>query len=605
MALEQKVDVITGMDKLYEFEREPVTEDKLQPGRYFAGLFAGEHIAGTEFTIGALWVALGVSTKDVIVGLLIGNLLAVLTWTFICAPVAVRTRLTLYWYLRKIAGPGTTALYNILNAVLYCILAGCMITVSTSAVRILFGIPAQMGWLPSDIRFAFVAIALGAVVVTLAILGFRSLAQFAEVCSPWLVVMFWAGAVVSLPYIALHTPGIEGLRSFSDFWKMAQASIWTGVDATGKATHAFWQVAAFAWICNLAMHAGLSDMAIFRYARSHWYGFFSAFGMFIGHYCAWIFAGIMGACAMLLLKLPISQIDSGELAFRTLGVAGIVAVILAGWTTSNPTLYRAGLAFQAVTPGWPRWLVTLIAGGVTTVVAISPKVFTGLLDFVGIYGLLLVPMGAIVVAEHWIFPRIGLTQYWAQHRRLRFSWPALTTWLIVITFALLFQRDGAKPGYLANIAYGVGLRSAGDFLFRISIIHLFFLFLPVYFLSIALYTVFASMAGAREEYPESRAEDAAVEEHRRAPLSTTKPSEAKRPATPLLRLAQVVTAGCLLVCAIWPVTVYLAGDGLGDEDYIRRWEVFRKYLIIPTTVYFVFGTLWAIQGERRLEKKKA
>ncbi len=604
MATEEKPDVITGMDKLYEFEREPVTEDKLQPARYFAGLFAGEHIAGTEFTIGALWVALGVSTKDILVGLLIGNLLAVLTWTFICAPIAVRTRLTLYWYLRRIAGPGTTALYNVLNAMLYCILAGCMITVSASAVRILFGIPAQMGWLPSDIRFAFVAIAVGAVVVTLAILGFRSLAQFAEVCSPWLVVMFWAGAVVALPYIASHTPGIEGLRSFSDFWKMAQTSIWTGVDATGKATHAFWRVAAFAWICNLAMHAGLSDMAIFRYARSHWYGFFSAFGMFIGHYFAWVFAGIMGACAMLLLKLPMNQIDSGELAYRTLGVAGIVAVILAGWTTSNPTLYRAGLAFQAVTPGWPRWLVTLIAGAVTTFIAISPKVFTGLLDFVGIYGLLLAPMGAIVVAEHWIFPRIGLTQYWVQHRKLRFSWPALATWLIVITLALLFQKDGAKPGYLADIAYRLGLESVGDFLFRISFIHLFFLFLPVYFLSIVLYTVFASMAGAREKYPESEAEQNSAEEPRRAAVPTTEPLEAKRPATSLLRLAQVITVGCLLVCAIWPLVVYLAGDSLGGEDYMKSWEVFRKYLIIPTVVYFVFGTLWAIQGERRVEKKK-
>lgn len=605
MASEERPHVITGMDKLYEFEREPVTKDKLQPARYFAGLFAGEHIAGTEFTIGALWVALGVSTKDIIVGLLIGNLLAVLTWTFICAPIAVRTRLTLYWYLRRIAGPGTTALYNVLNAVLYCILAGCMITVSASAVRILFGIPAQMGWLPSDIRFAFVAIAVGAVVVTLAILGFRSLAQFAEVCSPWLVVMFWAGAVVALPYIASHTPGIEGLRSFSDFWKMAQASIWTGVDATGKATHAFWRVAAFAWICNLAMHAGLSDMAIFRYARSHWYGFFSAFGMFIGHYFAWVFAGIMGACAMLLLKLPMNQIDSGELAYRTLGVAGIVAVILAGWTTSNPTLYRAGLAFQAVTPGWPRWLVTLIAGAVTTFIAISPKVFTGLLDFVGIYGLLLAPMGAIVVAEHWIFPRIGLTQYWAHHRKLRFSWPALATWLIVITLALLFQRDGAKPGYLADIAYGLGLDSVGDFLFRISFIHLFFLFLPVYFLSIVLYTVFASMAGAREKYPESQPEETAADEPRRAAVPTTEPPQAKRPATPLLRLAQVITVGCLLVCAIWPLVVYLSGDSLGGEGYMKSWEVFRKYLIIPTVVYFIFGTLWAVQGERRSRKKKA
>jgi NCS1 family nucleobase:cation symporter-1 len=54
---EQETDgTLEAMDKLYEFEREPVSEGNLQPGRYFAGLFAGEHVAGTEFVIGAMFV---------------------------------------------------------------------------------------------------------------------------------------------------------------------------------------------------------------------------------------------------------------------------------------------------------------------------------------------------------------------------------------------------------------------------------------------------------------------------------------------------------------------------------------------------------------------
>ncbi|MHC4484930.1 MAG: nucleoside transporter, partial [Planctomycetota bacterium] len=153
MATDSESGAIKGMDLLYEFEREPVSEDKLQPGKHFAGVFAGEHVAGTEFVIGALFVAWGASAFDVFVGLLIGNLMAVLTWTFVCAPIAVRTRLTLYWYLRKVAGPVATTVYNVLNAVLFCILAGCMITVSASAVRIPFGIEEQTGWFPTDIRF--------------------------------------------------------------------------------------------------------------------------------------------------------------------------------------------------------------------------------------------------------------------------------------------------------------------------------------------------------------------------------------------------------------------------------------------------------------------
>ncbi len=129
------------LDKLYEFDREPVSPDKLQPWTKFAGMFAGEHVAATEFVIGAFFVLHGVGARDLLLGLLLGNLLAVLSWTFICAPIAVRTRLTLYWYLRKIAGPGVTFIYNIANAFLYCILAGAMISVSATAVGILFGIP--------------------------------------------------------------------------------------------------------------------------------------------------------------------------------------------------------------------------------------------------------------------------------------------------------------------------------------------------------------------------------------------------------------------------------------------------------------------------------
>ncbi|NMC20457.1 MAG: hypothetical protein GYA33_08565, partial [Thermogutta sp.] len=213
--------VFERLDKLNEFERQPVTPDKLHGGRYFAGLFAGEHVAATEFVIGALFVIWGAKVYDVLVGLLIGNLLAVLSWTVICAPIAVQTRLTLYWYLRQIAGPVVTVLYNLLNAVLYCILAGCMITVAASAVRIPFGIAPQTGWLPEDTAFVFVVIGVGAVVVTLAILGFKRLAQFAVVCSPWMLLMFVCGAIMALPQVG-HVSNLK------NFWAVAESRIWSG-----------------------------------------------------------------------------------------------------------------------------------------------------------------------------------------------------------------------------------------------------------------------------------------------------------------------------------------------------------------------------------------
>mgnify|MGYP006294268119 CR=1 FL=1 len=194
--------IVERLDQTYEYDREPVSEDKLQPGRYFAGNFAGEHTAGTEFVIGALFVTWGAGAMDVMLGLAVGNLLAVLSWALVCAPIAVETRLTLYWYLRKITGPVVTIAYNVLNAILYCILAGAMITVSASAVRMVFGIEPQTGWLPTDWRFVLVALFVGAVIVLIAILGFKRLAQFASVASPWLLIMFVAGAFATLPRLA-------------------------------------------------------------------------------------------------------------------------------------------------------------------------------------------------------------------------------------------------------------------------------------------------------------------------------------------------------------------------------------------------------------------
>lgn len=89
-----------------EFERESVPLRALKGGKSFWGMYAGEHAAGTEFMIGPLFLLAGVSLQDIFLGLLLGNFLAVLSWRYLCAPIAVHARLTLYYQLEKIAGTG-------------------------------------------------------------------------------------------------------------------------------------------------------------------------------------------------------------------------------------------------------------------------------------------------------------------------------------------------------------------------------------------------------------------------------------------------------------------------------------------------------------------
>ncbi|WP_347245020.1 hypothetical protein [Thermogutta sp.] len=787
-ATRKKESIFARLDKLNEFERRPVTPDKLQSGRYFAGLYAGEHVAATEFVIGALFVIWGARTFDVVVGLLLGNVLAVLSWTLVCAPIAVQTRLTLYWYFRQIGGPVLTVIYNLLNAVLYCILAGCMITVAASAVRIPFGIPPQTGWLPQDPLFVVVVIGVGAVVVTLAILGFKRLSQFAVVCSPWMLLMFVCGALMTLP-------SVGHVSNWKTLWNVAEERIWSGPgpsvavvrregsqivlelenvkgrlqvlkEATGVGAAAetdptqvplpgfflastaspepkdfvaaearleciygkleeqpasdgdtkeglqkiretdslsgqygdasavsavtaaatsiaeqptdgasaeqaqpqrggrsqggangqragggsggfmppvapvvevppkppilgyrirvesksvpqpaavkyvmpksrggvvcnenfvplqsfqaainsqhlsarspigFWHIVFFAWICNLAMHLGLSDMAIFRYAKSAWYGLYSAFGMFLGHYLAWICAGIMGAAAARAFMQPLMQLDSGQVAYFSLGWAGALAVIIAGWTTANPTLYRAGLALQVITPNWPRWLVTFLAGTITTAIACFPFVFLYLLDFVGIYGILLLPVGTIVVVEHWLFPILGWQKFWSNQRGQLLNLAALIAWAVGLGLALV--------------------------LWKMQWLHLFFLVVPVWLATAITYIILAALMGASKRQEASgQSEPLPSEPESAVPGTIEAPTPAASSAEPAKkgigesRFLMAIFGLAALLCLVASLTfAWFVFAGYMSADKVK------PTLLYLALAYFVTGVLYLNYRER-------
>ena len=578
--------IIARLDKLNEFERQPVTTDKLHNGRHFAGVFAGEHVAATEFVIGALFVSKGAQAGDVIVGLIFGNLLAVLSWALICAPIAVQTRLTLYWYLRKIGGPVTMVVYNVLNAIMYCILAGAMITVSASAIRIPFGIPDQVKWYPTDVRFVFVVLAVGAVVVTLAIWGFKKLAQFAEICSPWMFLMFVTGALVLLPAVVASLPQVESIRSFSDFWKVADVKIWPGPQQGQEDTLGLMHIVFLAWICNLAMHVGLSDMALFRYAKRASYGFYSALGMYLGHYLAWICAGIMGAGAATVIGKPLPSLDSGSVAYTALGVVGALAVVIAGWTTANPTIYRAGLALQVVTPNWPRWFVTLVAGVITTAVACSPFVFTKLLDFVGFYGLLLMPVGAIVLAEHWIFPRIGLTRFWISRRAKLVNWPALISWAVALLVAMVLEEEGPLYKFLMFIH----CESLASAVAKLGVLHLFFLVLPVWLTTSVLYIALSYVFGAGKKLPDLPD----TPETTQTAVTTSEDPANSGTKSGAYRIYGLIALATLVTIFATAISVAVSPQ----DAYEQRLHFFKKALIYLTIAYFVFGTTWLCLREK-------
>ena len=144
-------------------------------------------------------------------------------------------------------------------------------------------------------------------------------------------------------------------------------------------------------------------------------------------------------------------------------------MIIAGWTTANPTIYRAGLAFQAVLPKRSRFTITLLTGIVATLAGMFPAIAMKLLDFVALYGLVLMPMGAVIFVDFWLIPKFGLKSNYAEVSRQTFNWAAGLTWFVTLGVCL-------------------GLVYSGKAVFQI-----YFVSLPGWFVAATLYIVFSAV----------------------------------------------------------------------------------------------------------------
>ena len=240
-----------------------------------------------------------------------------------------------------------------------------------------------------------------------------------------MILVFVACGIVALIRLDIH--------SFQDFW-----AVWgEGREPMGnQIKYTFWHVVFWSWLVNAAMHIGMSDLTIFRYARHSSSGWTSAAGMYVGHYIAWICAALLYA---LYLKTPEAAIyigrgeappvAPGPMAYDAVGIAGLICVVVAGWTTANPTIYRAGLAFQAIIPKASTFIVTLVAGSLATLAGIFPAVAMKLLDFVALYGFILAPIGAVITFDFYFSKYFNIKENYAEKAHTHFNTAVFISWV--------------------------------------------------------------------------------------------------------------------------------------------------------------------------------
>ena len=83
---------------------------------------------------------------------------------------------------------------------------------------------------------------------------------------------------------------------------------------------------------------------------------------------------------------------------------------------------------------------TIIAGLVCTIAGVFPAFAMQLLDFVGIYGTILSPIGAVIVVDHFLAKKVGITPEYSHRTGSSFNIAVLLAWAIPVAVGLWFYK---------------------------------------------------------------------------------------------------------------------------------------------------------------------
>ena len=100
------------------------------------------------------------------------------------------------------------------------------------------------------------------------------------------------------------------------------------------------------------------------------------------------------------------------------------------------------------------------------ITACIPAVNANLDRIVGYYGLFFIPLGAFIILDIWVFPKIGLISDFTSKMKLAFSWPSALAWIGTLLVSFFLQGkdnynwlsnalDGKLPDWLDSIKLDV------------------------------------------------------------------------------------------------------------------------------------------------------
>jgi purine-cytosine permease-like protein len=95
--------------------------------------------------------------------------------------------------------------------------------------------------------------------------------------------------------------------------------------------------------------------------------------------------------------------------------------------------------------------VTLLTGAVATVAGMFPAIAMKLLGFVALYGLVLMPMGAVVFVDFWLARRLGFCSDYAEASGVGVNWAAALAWIVTLAGCLAVVNMGGMQIYFVGL----------------------------------------------------------------------------------------------------------------------------------------------------------
>ncbi|MEM1261449.1 MAG: cytosine permease [Pseudomonadota bacterium] len=378
--------------------REPVPASESVSGFAIATVIIGVGITLPAFVVGAQLVA-ALGLRKAAIAMLSGGAFTALL-AFLTMRVGAKTRLSTYSIIRCCFGDWGSRFINLLLALTLLGWYGVTATLFGDALQ--NTIEGVYGVTLSPLLLTALG---GALMILTTLFGFRAIEKLSRVAVPLLlaVLVFSVWRVFDGQTLAtlMAIPGTStpALQSIPAAVSVLVGSFIVGVTLTP----------------DLARFLRTPSDAIPAAALSYGLGY---------------------PAILLLAGLPVLLNTDGDLIGAMqdigLGVAALLVMVFATWTTNVNNLYSASLGVARVFPGVPDWLVTTLCGVLGTAMALAGimNVFIGFLILLGVF---VPPIAGIYLVAHY-----RRSAEWTDAAEpARVVWPAVLAWGLASGWGLL------------------------------------------------------------------------------------------------------------------------------------------------------------------------